>query len=85
MSITNFQKSVYNVVSGIKPGRVMTYAEVAAAVGKPKAYRAVGNALNKNSDLNVPCHRVVRSSGGAGGYNKGYDLKEKLLREEGAI
>jgi len=63
----------------------MTYAEVARAIGKPKAARAVGNALNKNRNPEIPCHRVVRSDGKIGGYNKGTKLKIRLLQSEGAI
>lgn len=80
--MTKFQKKVYNIVRRIKYGQTMTYAEVARAAGKPRAYRAVGNALNKNHDPSVPCHRVIRSDGKAGGYNRGAKLKEKILREE---
>lgn len=84
-NLTKFQKLVYNKVKKIKHGQTMTYAEVARAIGRPKAYRAVGNVLNKNYDPNVPCHRVVRSDGEVGGYNRGTKLKEKLLREEDAL
>lgn len=83
--MTKFQKMVYNVVKGIKRSQTMTYGEVARVVGRPRAARAVGNALNKNHDPGVPCHRVIRSDGKTGGYNRGAKLKEKLLREEGAI
>lgn len=82
MSITNFQKTVYNMVRDIKRGQTMTYAEVARAAGEPKAYRAVGNALTKNYNSNVPCHRVIRSDGKIGGYNRGAKMKQKLLQEE---
>lgn len=81
--MTKFQENIYNIVKTIKIGRVMTYAEVARANGKPLAYRAVGNALNKNYDPSVPCHRVIRSDGKLGGYNRGSELKLKLLNEEG--
>lgn len=63
----------------------MTYAAVAAAAGRPRAYRAVGNILNANRDPRIPCHRVVRSDGTTGGYNRGAATKRRLLREEGAI
>ena len=63
----------------------MTYAEVARAAGYPGAARAVGNALNKNHDPSVPCHRVIRSDGNVGGYNRGTEQKIKLLRKEKAI
>ena len=81
--MTEFQEKVYKVVSKIPKGRVMTYKEVALAVGSPKAYRAVGNALNKNPRLGiVPCHRVVRSDGKTGGYVLGEKKKLELLKKE---
>jgi O-6-methylguanine DNA methyltransferase len=61
----------------------MTYKQVALFVGKPKAFRAVGNALNKNYDPQIPCHRVIHSDGKIGGYNRGEDLKIMKLKEEG--
>lgn len=78
-----FQDRVYRVVKGIPKGRVLTYKEVAKRAGRPKAYRAVGNILNKNFDKSIPCHRVVRSDGKAGGYNRGANLKKKILASEG--
>ncbi len=63
----------------------MTYKEVAAAAGNPRAYRAVGNILNKNYDPAIPCHRVVRSDGRTGGYNRGENMKKQKLIEEGAF
>jgi methylated-DNA-[protein]-cysteine S-methyltransferase len=83
--ISEFSNRVYNVVRTIPRGKTMTYADVARAIGKPKAARAVGNALNKNRDPEIPCHRVVRSDGNIGGYNRGAELKIKLLKSEGAI
>ena len=83
--ISEFCRKVYNIVRSIPRGRVMTYAEVARAIGKPKAARAVGNALNKNRNPEIPCHRVIRSDGKIGGYNKGTKLKIRLLQSEGAI
>ncbi len=62
----------------------MTYKEVAEAAGIPRAYRAVGNLLNKNYDESVPCHRVVRSDGKPGGYNRGAAKKVERLKEERA-
>lgn len=85
LRMTEFEKKVYNIVKNIKQGQTMAYAEVARAVGRPGAARAVGNALNKNHDPSTPCHRVIRSDGKVGGYNRGTKLKLKLLREEGAI
>ncbi|KKW29753.1 MAG: Methylated-DNA/protein-cysteine methyltransferase [Candidatus Uhrbacteria bacterium GW2011_GWD2_52_7] len=63
----------------------MTYKEVAIAAGSPRSYRAVGNILNTNYDSNIPCHRVVRSDGKTGGYNRGEQAKVERLKAEGAI
>ncbi|MBI2112978.1 MAG: MGMT family protein [Candidatus Wildermuthbacteria bacterium] len=83
--ITLFQSKVYKAVRAIKKGRVKTYKEIAEAIGRPGAWRAVGNALNKNRDPLVPCHRVVRSDGSPGGYNQGPRKKKALLISEGAL
>jgi len=79
----NFKEEVLAVVKKIPRGKVSTYAEVARLVGRPKAWRAVGNILNKNQDPQIPCHRVVRADGKPGGYNKGRALKKRLLQREG--
>lgn len=81
----NFKSKVFRIVANIPRGRVMTYAEVARRADNPRAYRAVGNILNKNYDPRIPCHRVVRSDGKPGGYNRGAKKKLTLLRREGAI
>ena len=82
--MSEFSKAVYTVVSQIPKSHTMTYKEVAKAAGRPKAYRAVGNILNKNRDFeNVPCHRVIRTDGSVGGYSKGRKNKRKILRKEG--
>lgn len=78
----NFKEKVFEVVRNISPGRVLTYKEVAELAGRPKAYRAVGNALNTNYNPSIPCHRVVRSDGKTGGYNRGEEMKKKILEEE---
>lgn len=83
--VLSFRDRVFSIVRGIKKGHVLTYKEVAHRSGRPKAYRAVGNILNTNFDPKVPCHRVVRSDGSAGGYNRGGELKKCLLKKEGAI
>lgn len=76
--------NVFHVVMHIPPGYVMTYAQVARAAGKPRAARAVGNALTTNRDTRrVPCHRVVRSDGRVGGYAFGDVQKIERLRNEG--
>lgn len=85
--ITKFQQKVYKVVKKIPRGKVMTYKEVAKAINKPRAYRAVGNALNKSASwrTKVPCHRVIRSNGSPGGYRKGVKKKIELLKHEKAF
>ncbi|QQR77639.1 MAG: MGMT family protein [Candidatus Moraniibacteriota bacterium] len=77
-----FANRVRAVVSQIPKGKTMTYKEVAERAGSPRAFRAVGNILNKNFDPNIPCHRVVRSDGTTGGYNRGAERKLELLQEE---
>jgi O-6-methylguanine DNA methyltransferase len=79
----NFKQKVLKVVSKIPRGKVLTYKEVARRAGKPRAYRAVGNILNKNRDPKIPCHRVIRSGGKIGGYNRGVKKKITLLEKEG--
>ncbi len=79
---TSFTKSVYSVVKKIPKGKTLTYKQVAEAAGRPGAYRAVGNILNKNYDPAIPCHRVVRSDGKTGGYNRGAERKKEILKEE---
>lgn len=81
--MTTFKEEVYGVVKKIPRGKVLTYKEVARRAGKPMAYRAVGNILNKNVDPKVPCHRVIRSDGKIGGYRDGNLFKIKRLQEEG--
>ena len=82
--ISKFEKTVYRAVLSIPKGNVRSYKWVAAAIGKPKAYRAVGNALNKNPwPVEVPCHRVIRSDGSLGGYYQGAALKKRMLIREG--
>ncbi|MDD4202939.1 MAG: MGMT family protein [Candidatus Omnitrophica bacterium] len=85
-NLTEFQKAVYKTVLQIPKGQTRTYKWVAEKIGKPKAYRAVGNALNKNPYIGrVPCHGVVRSDGNIGGYVKGGSEKVRLLEEERQI
>ena len=83
---TPFEQKVWKALQGIKKGTVISYAELAKRVGCPKAVRAVANAVGKNPCApEVPCHRVVRSDGGLGGYSGkgGVAAKKKLLRQEG--
>jgi len=80
----NLSEKVYALVTKIPKGKVTTYGELAKAVGRPKASRAIGQILNKNPNpIVVPCHRVVRSTGDLGGYAYGSKRKSKLLAKEG--
>jgi methylated-DNA-[protein]-cysteine S-methyltransferase len=79
----NFKEKVYSIVRKIPKGKTLTYKEVAKMAGRAKAWRAVGNILNKNKNPEIPCHRVIRTDGKAGGYNKGEKNKIKLLKKEG--
>ena len=82
--MTLFTELVRDVVRNIPKGSVMTYKEVAKKAGNEKAARAVANIMAANYDLDVPCHRVIRTDGGLGGYNRGgIEKKSKLLRKEG--
>jgi methylated-DNA-[protein]-cysteine S-methyltransferase len=77
---------VWSALCDIKKGEVITYAAVAKRIGKPKAVRAVANAVGANPFApEVPCHRVVRSDGGLGGYSGKGGIKTKLtlLKQEG--
>ena len=81
---TEFQRAVWRAVAEIPYGRVSTYKEIAARVGRPRAYRAVGNAVGRNRlMIVVPCHRVVRADGRIGGFGGGVEVKRYLLRLEG--
>lgn len=80
---TDFQKKVWRATSAIPYGETRTYADIAKAIGHPKAVRAVGTALGKNPVcVVVPCHRVVPSSGGIGNYAYGKAMKQWLLDHE---
>ena len=77
---TSFQVAVWKALLDIPRGETRTYAEIAGAVGKPAAVRAVGSAIGRNPvSVLVPCHRVVRTGGGLGGYGGGLWRKEYLL------
>ncbi len=80
----SFTEKVYRAMRRIPHGKVTTYKSLAKAVGHPKAARAVGNACNANSDApRTPCHRVIASDGGLGGYAHGLKKKAALLKAEG--
>ncbi|MEK7178845.1 MAG: MGMT family protein [Patescibacteria group bacterium] len=78
-----FTRRVLGIVARISRGKTLTYAEVARRAGSPFASRAVGNILAKNYDPRIPCHRVIKSDGTAGRYNRGAKKKILLLTEEG--
>ena len=85
LSGTKFQIRVWNYLKKIPKGKVKTYKQVAKGIGMPKAARAVANACGKNPYApKIPCHRVIRSDGGLGGYSGrgGIRQKLKLLRSE---
>ena len=83
-----FAQEVYELVCSIPKGKVSTYKEIAKAIGKPKAVRAVGQVLKANRHPDkIPCYRVVRSDGLVGGYcgsdTKNISRKERLLKRDG--
>lgn len=79
-----FTDEVKAVVARIPKGSVMTYKEVATKCGRPAAARAVANIMAANYDADVPCHRVIRSDGSPGGYNRGgAEKKRAILEAEG--
>lgn len=80
-----FREKVFEVVKKIPKGKTLTYKEVAKKAGSPNASRAVGSILKTNFDPKIPCHRVIRSDGIAGEYNRGRKNKIKLLKKEGAL
>ncbi|MFA5074081.1 MAG: methylated-DNA--[protein]-cysteine S-methyltransferase [Nitrospirota bacterium] len=80
---TPFQKAVWKATLSIPSGETRSYAWIAAKIGKPNSYRAVGQALGANPiPIFIPCHRVVCSSGSLGGFAGGLDMKKKLLHLE---
>ena len=83
---TAFQKAVWQQLEAIPYGETRTYGQIAAAVGNPKASRAVGGANHNNPvAIIIPCHRVIGANGAMTGYAGGVDLKETLLRLEGVL
>ena len=82
---TEFQIRVWNELKKIPKGETRTYKEIAELIGKPTAARAVANACGKNPyPITIPCHRVIRSDGGLGGYSGegGVEIKKLLLKNE---
>jgi len=81
---TEFQQSVWRAMLKIKPGRTLSYGEIAEAIGNPKAVRAVGGACGANPiPLLIPCHRVLAANQKIGGFSGGLEWKRKLLACEG--
>ncbi|MCS5592345.1 MAG: MGMT family protein [Gammaproteobacteria bacterium] len=84
--MTNFQFKCYEALQRVPRGKVITYAGLAEMIGKPKAHRAVGSAMNKNPFApEVPCHRVVKSNGDLGGFADDISVKIQRLHEEGVL
>lgn len=82
----SFKEKVLNVVKKIPKGKTMSYKEVARRASRPKAARAVGSIMAKNFDPSVPCHRVIKSDGTLGNYNRGGTAKKMaILRKECTI
>ena len=81
---SRFQMQVWSTLRQIPAGKVATYGDIAARIGRPRGARAVGQACGSNPVvLFVPCHRVVAANGGLGGFGSGLSLKQALLRHEG--
>ncbi len=82
----SFSDKVKEIVRKIPKGKTLTYKEVAKRAGNSNASRAVGSIMKRNFDPKIPCHRVIRSDGGMGGYNRGgQNRKKAILRKEGAM
>ena len=81
----SFEQKVKSIVAKIPKGKTMTCKQVAAKAGSPNAARAVGTSMKGTYDPNIPCHRVVRSDGKIGNYNRGgQEEKIRKLKSEGA-
>jgi len=78
----NFDEKCYSLLVKVPKGKVTTYKKIANALGT-KAYRAVGNAMNKNPYNNIPCHRVVKANGKVGGFASGTKKKTEILKKDG--
>ena len=84
--MSTFREKVLSIVRKIPMGKSMTYKEVARKAGNSKAARAVGAIMRTNYDPEIPCHRVIRSDGSLGSYNRGGTTKKRtILQREGAL
>lgn len=82
--MSKFSQDILDVVRNIPRGGVLTYGEVSRRAGYPGAARAVGSLMKRNTDPDIPCHRVIRADGRPGQYNRGGEpAKRKLLEREG--
>jgi len=82
--MTPFQRKVLLELSRLPSGRLITYGGLAKRIGRPRASRAVGQAVGRNPiPLLIPCHRVVAARNGIGGFSSGLSLKQKMLKNEG--
>src|SRR3989344_6999455 len=79
---SKFRKQICEVVKKIPKGKTAIYKEVAVLAGRPRAWRAVGNILNKNFNSEIPCHRVIHSNGKIGGYTVGGKKKNHCLKKK---
>ena len=85
VKVNLFTEKVRKVVRSIPRGETMSYKEVAASAGNPLASRAVARIMSQNYNLEIPCHRVIRTDGGLGGYNRGgIEKKREILLSERA-
>ena len=88
LEYTDFENKVWNEIIKIPFGKTITYKQIAENIGRPNSARAVANACGKNPHpIKIPCHRVIRSDGGLGGYSGfgGIKTKKKLLKNEGFL
>ena len=83
--MASFQERVFKIVKKIPRGNFLTYKKLAKLAGRPRAWRAVGNILNKNQNQEISCHRVIRSDGRIGGHKDGLQKKAYLLQKEGVV
>jgi methylated-DNA-[protein]-cysteine S-methyltransferase len=81
--VSDFRTKVLRAVRRIPRGQVATYGDIAALAGSARAWRAVGTIMRECRDPGTPCHRVIASGGGLGGYGGSLQLKRELLRAEG--